>query len=124
MPGYEEQLAPIAGVIYKPNDKLTFNLVPTRPTITYALNDKVTLFGEGGLSGGEFKITKDDLKGLTLAYNEIHMGGGIQYKINKFIQSSLSVGGMFDRSLKYRDSLGKVTIKDGLYTEFRVEINM
>jgi hypothetical protein len=51
----------------------------------------------------------------------MHLGGGLKYSLNKFIDTSLSVGGMFNRTLKYRDSLGKVNIQNCLYTEFRVE---
>lgn len=120
---FENEVLPILGFIYKPNERLTFNIIPRRPDISYRLNNKVTLFAEGDMVAGEFEVSQDNRRGVVLDYNEIHLGGGIRYKVNKFIQTSLSAGGMFNRSIKYRqDSLGKVSIKNGLYTEFRAEI--
>lgn len=123
-PDFETKVWPILGFIYKANDKLTFNIVPERPNISYLLNDRVTLFVEGDSSYCEFEVDKDNLKNVVLSYKEIHLGTGIKYKFNKFIQTSISAGGIFNRSLRYRDSLGKVDIKDSIYTEFRVEINL
>lgn len=124
-PDFENEVLPILGFIYKPNDKLTFKITPKRPNINYILNDKITLFAEGGSTFGEFEVNKDNLKNVVLRYRETHLGAGIKYKVNKFIESSLSCGGIFGRSLKYRDdSLGKVDIKNGVYTELRLEIKI
>lgn len=123
-PEFEYDILPILGFIYKPNDKLSFNITPERPNISYSFNDRVTLFAEGGTSLDEFEVAKDNLKNVVLQYRELHLGAGIKYKVNKFIQSSLSVGGMFNRYLEYKDSLGKVDIKNGVYTEFRVVIDI
>jgi hypothetical protein len=123
-PDFETKVFPIGGFIYKPNDKLTFNFVPKRPNITYAFNKKLEVFGEAGISSEEFEVKKDNLNGVILQYKENHLGAGLRYKFNKYIKSSLQTGYMFRRSLKYRDSLGKVGIKDSIFTEFRVEIEI
>lgn len=121
-PDFEDVVLPILGLIYKPNDKLSFNLIPKRPNISYALNDRLTLFAEGGLPvSSEFEVDKDDLKNVILEYDDTRVGVGAKYKFNKFINASVSTGGVFNRRLQYRDSLGKVEIKNGLYTEFRLE---
>ncbi len=120
-PDYENKVLPIAGFIYKPNDKLLFNIIPARPSISYTLNDKITVFMEGDISGDEFQVTKDDKTNAILQYNEFHMGGGVKYTFNKYIDASVSAGGILGRSLNYRDSLGKASIKNGMYTEFRIE---
>lgn len=121
-PDFESEILPILGFIYKPNDKLTFNIIPKRPNISYQLFDKVTLFAEGGTSfNKEFEVTRGNNKNVVLRYQESRLAGGVKFKFNKFIQSSLSLGGVFNRALKYRDNQGKVNIKDGLYTEFRLE---
>lgn len=122
-PGFENPILPILGLIYKPNDKLTFNLIPDRPNISYCLTDRFNVFIEGNISGGEYKVTKDGLK-AALSYNEIHTGCGAKFKINKYIDASLSTGRLFNHYLKYRDSLGKVNIKNGLYSEFRLEMRI
>ena len=124
-PDFENEVLPILGFIYKPNDKLTFEITPKRPNISYILNDKITLFAEGGSTFSEFEVSKDNLKNVVLRYRETHLGAGIKYKVNKFIESSLSCGGIFGRSLKYRDdSLGEVDIKNGTYAELRLEIKI
>jgi len=116
-PGYEDNVAPIVGFIYKPNDKLAFNIVPKGPEISYDLNDNLTLLIEGDITGDEYEVTKDNLKNVVLEYNDLRLGTGFRYKINKYIKTTFSVGGVFDRSLRYRDdALGKVAIKNGLYT--------
>lgn len=123
-PDFESKVWPILGFIYKPNDRLSFNIVPERPNISYILNNKLTLFAEGEVSSNEFETNKDNLKNVVLQFKETHLGAGVKYKINRFIQSSVCVGGVFNRYLKYRDSLGKVDIKGGMYAEFRAEIRI
>jgi len=103
---------------------LTFNLAPKRPEISFSLNDRVTLFAEGGSALDEFEVRKDNLENVALQYREMHLGAGIQYKFNKLIQSSVSGGYMFNHYLKYKDSLGKVTTKNGGYAEFRVIVDL
>jgi hypothetical protein len=123
-PKFECDVLPIGGVIYKPNEKLTFHLVPENPNISYMLNDKVTLFSEAGGSFSEYEVTRNNTKSVVLQYREIHIGAGLQYKVNKFIQTSIQGGGVFNRFLKYRDNIGKVDIKNGAYLEFNLEISM
>ncbi|MDD4894813.1 MAG: transporter [Candidatus Omnitrophica bacterium] len=120
-PGFENPLMPFGGIIYEPNDRLTFNLVPSRPTISFDLTKHITAFWEGGMSGGEFKVTKDNFNGAALDYSEMHTGLGLQIRPNENIDASISFGRTFNQSLEYRDSLGKVNIKNGFYSEFRVE---
>ncbi|MFA6130172.1 MAG: DUF6268 family outer membrane beta-barrel protein [Candidatus Omnitrophota bacterium] len=124
-PDFENVVEPILGFIYKPDDRLTFNIVPSRPEITYAVNDKLTLLLEAEMSADEFEVGKDNLKNVVLEYNETHLGTGFKYQVNKYIQTSVSAGYIFNRSIKYRDeNLGKVGIKNGLYTELRLDISV
>lgn len=124
-PDFENEVLPILGFIYQPNDKLTFKITPKRPNISYDINDKITLFAEGGSAFSEFEVNKDNFRDVVLRYRQTHLGAGIKYKLNRFIESSLSCGGIFGRSLKYRDdSLGKVNIKNSVYTEIRLEIKI
>ena len=120
-PSNEDPIAPIGGLIYKYNYKLTFNLIPPKPEISYSLSDNLNVFVEGGLESSEFQVKKDGYKKAILTYNEMRIGAGLRYSLNKFIDAIFSAGDIFRRNLKYRDSLGKISIKDGLYTEFRVE---
>lgn len=124
-PDFDTEVGPILGVIYKANDRLLFNLVPRRPTIFYKLNDRLTIFAEGGFNSGEYEVTKGNLKTAVLKYNDYHAGLGLKYKINKNIEASVSGGGVFGRSLRYRDdNFGKVEIKGTGYSEFRLEMKI
>lgn len=123
-PDFRYEVLPILGFIYKPNDKLSFNIVPDRPNINYALNEKTDLFTEFDASWDEFEVTRNNSENVVLTYKERHLGAGARYKFNKFVQSSISAGGIFGRSLSYRDNEGKAVIRDGLYTEFRINIQI
>jgi hypothetical protein len=122
-PDYESIVLPIAGFIYKPNEKWTFDLVPSRPNVSYAFNDKWTVFAEGGTNlTSEFLVNKDPQhQHAKLCYDEVHVGGGLKFTLNKYLKASVITGGSFNRKLQYTDSLGKVTLKNGYYTEFRIE---
>ena len=118
---FREPVSPILGFIYKPNDRLTFSIIPESPEISYLLSDKLAVFIQGSSTSNEYRVTKDNLKNVVLNYNEMHLGAGIRYKWNKHITGSFSAGGMFNRSIEYRqDNLGKVVVEDGFYTEFRL----
>jgi hypothetical protein len=123
-PRFDGPVAPILGLIYRPNDKLTLSLVPDRPNITYDLTDKLSVFLEGGIFSNEYRVTKDGMKGLILEYNEDHAGAGLKYDFNDNVRCFLSSGMAFNRFLRYRDSYGKVEVKNGVYTELRFEIGI
>jgi hypothetical protein len=122
-PDFENEVLPVLGFIYQPNDKLKFNLLSQRPNITYALNKKVSWYTEGGIGlNSEYEVERGNSQNVVLSYQETRLGSGLSFKLNKYIQASIIGGGMFKRRLKYRDGQGKVGIKDGFYTEFRIEI--
>ncbi len=123
-PDYDDKLLPILGFIYRPNQKLVFNIIPQRPNITYELNEKLSVFGEFDASGGEFEVNKDRYKNAVLEYKEMHMGAGFEYRFNKNMKGSFSSGGVFNRRLKYLDEPGKVKLENGAYCELRLNIEM
>ena len=124
-PGTKPAVSPIVGLIYKPNDRLAFNLIPDNPEISYELNDKWTVFAQGNYTAEEYKVTQNGVKNVVLNYNEMRAGGGLRYALNKNIKGSLAVGNVFNRSIVYRQkNLGKVAIDNGFYSEFRVDIVM
>jgi len=123
-PRYKDPVSPILGFIYTPNDRLTFNIVPESPEISYAVNDKLKIFIQGDGTFNEYWVKKDGIKNTALEYNEMHLGTGLRFKLNKYITGSFIAGGIFNRSIKYRhDELGKVKVKDGYYTEFHFVIS-
>jgi hypothetical protein len=124
-PDSEDVVSPILGFIYKPNDKLSFNITPSQPEIAYSFNDRWSVLLQADMSDDEFEVKKDNMKNVVLEYNEMHLGTGVRYQPNKYIQSSLSAGYIFNRSIEYDDdNLGKVSIRDGIYTELRIDISV
>ncbi len=122
-PYFDLWALPVAGFIYKPNDRLTFNIVPIKPNIIYKINDRVSVFAEGGYAiDSEFTVTRNNSTNVILTYNYLYSGGGIKYRFGKSLDCSLSAGGIFDRSLEYRDGAGKADIDKGLYVQFAVLI--
>jgi hypothetical protein len=111
---------PIFGVIYKPVKELTFNLVSEDPSIVYSLNDKIALFAEGNYTYDEYEVDRDAAKNVILRYQDGYAGGGVEFKFSKFTKAALIAGGIFDRSLKYRDGGGKTDLRGGFYTELRM----
>jgi len=123
-PGYEDPVWPIVGMIYKPTDRIAFNLVPSRPNVVYSLSDRLDLFLEGNINNTEYRVTKDGYKGAILRYSETHVGGGVKFNLSKSLTASFSSGYMMNRYLKYRDSLGKVNLKNNAYSELRFEMGI
>ncbi len=121
LPRYEDQVLPILGVIFKPDDRLNFNIISNGPEVSYSFNNRITLFLKGDFSGDEFLVNRDNSKNVVLRYAQTSIGGGIKLKINKFIRCSFSLGDAFNSTLRYRDNNDKVGIKNGLYNEFRME---
>ena len=121
LPRYAHQVLPIFGVTFKPNDRLNFSIISDGPEVSYGLNDRITVFLKGGVSSDEFVVDRDNSKNVVLRYTQTSIGGGMKLKINKFIMCFLSLGDTLNNTLGYRDDHGKVSIKNGLYGEFRVE---
>ncbi len=119
-PQYETPVLPIAGFIYTPNDKWAINMIPPRPTIVYSVTNKLDLFAEAGFDCDEYEVDYQNTHTEILQYSGNRVGAGVYYQFNKYLEGSLSVGGTFGRQLKYRESLGKVDINNGMYTEFRI----
>lgn len=124
-PDYKEKIFPIFGFVYKPNEKLVFNITSENPTIAYSPNKKLTLFAEIRTPvTSEFEVKRQNRDNIVLMYNDTRLGMGADYKINKSISASLSLGGAFGRYFKYRDEDGKLSIKNGLYSELAIDVTI
>ncbi|MCK9573944.1 MAG: DUF6268 family outer membrane beta-barrel protein [Candidatus Omnitrophica bacterium] len=124
-PDFKDKFFPILGFVYKPNEKLIFNITTDDPSIAYSPNDKLTIFAQMELPlGAEFEVTNGDSKNMVLIYNDMRLGLGLGYKINKFISVTIAGGGVFDRYIRYRDVDGKLSIKNGGYGEFSIDIQI
>ncbi|MCX7662033.1 MAG: DUF6268 family outer membrane beta-barrel protein, partial [Candidatus Omnitrophica bacterium] len=121
-PDFDKEVFPIGGVIYEPNSKISFELIPSRPNITYNLTQNLSLLLEAGLSNYEFEVERQKREGVVLSYREMRLAGGIKFKLNKW-ENFLSVGDIFRRRFEYRDSQEKLKIKDTFYIEYRTKFS-
>lgn len=117
-PEYDVDVIPILGLIYKPNDRLSFNLASDDPDISYKLDDATTLLWEFGYTFEEYEVTRGSQEGVVLEYRDISTGIGIEHAFNEHITAALSVGGVFGRWLEYKDDAGKVVPDAGIYADF------
>lgn len=119
-PQYDTVATPIIGVIYKPNDRLTFNLASSDPNITYKLNDQLTALAEFSFSLDEYEVTRNGQDGVVFKYDESSIGGGFKYELTQNIEVLLTAGGVFGRYMEYRDKVDKTVPDAGIYTNFKV----
>jgi|GEM_PF-1595623 hypothetical protein len=125
LPDYKDQFFPAAGFVYKPNEKWIFNITTDDPSIAYSPNEKLTIFTQMELPlGAEYEVTRGDLENTVLIYNDMRLGCGINYKINKFMSVSVSGGGVFDRYIKYRKVDEKISMENGGFAKFSVDIEI
>lgn len=119
-PEYERQVIPLVGLIYRPNDRLAFNLASDDPNISYKLTDATLLRWEFQYAFDEYEVTRGAQEGVVLRYQEISSGFGIEHQLNEAFKGIVSVGGVFNRQLEYSDEVGKVAPDNGFYTSVRL----
>ncbi len=120
-PGYDTVVLPVLGLIYKPNDKLSFNLASEDPNITYKLTDKTTALWEFDFQFEEYEVTRDGQDGIVLKYNDLSTGVGLEHQFTKNLAAAFTVGSVFGRRLEYKnEDYGKVVPDAGVYVQARV----
>ena len=119
-PEYEREVIPLIGLIYRPNDRLAFNLASDDPNISYKLNDATLLRWELQYAFDEYEVTRGAQEGVVLRYQEISSGFGIEHQFNETFKGTVSAGGVFNRQLEYKDDVGKVAPETGFYTSARL----
>lgn len=115
-PEYEREVLPVVGLIYRPNDRLAFNLASDDPNISYKLTDATLLRWEFQYAFDEYEVTRGAQEGVVLRYQEISSGFGVEQQFNEYLKGILSLGGVFNRKLEYKDDAGKVAPDAGFYT--------
>ncbi len=119
-PEYDKEILPVIGVIYRPNDRLSFNFASDDPNISYKLNDATLLRWEMDYAWEEYEVTRGAQEGVVLQYQEISSGFGIEHKFNETFKGTVSAGGVFNRRLEYKDEVGKVAPDTGFYASARL----
>jgi len=114
-PEYDMVILPIFGINYQLNDKLLINLVSDEPNISYKVTDNTKFLLELDYTFDEFEEIGGVLDGSILQIQEFAVGLGVKHQFNDHISSSLGVGGVFNRIIKYQDGSGKIVPEDGIY---------
>jgi hypothetical protein len=121
-PEADTPATPILGVNYQPNERLNIHLASTEPTITYMLDNHWAIFGEYDASLDEYDVTRGGQKGVVLKVREFAFGGGLKYRIEEWLEASLSGGLNTARRFAYRDDVGKVDVDSAPYIKFRLSM--
>lgn len=120
-PEYEREVLPVVGLIYRPNDRLSFNFASDDPHISYKLSDATLLRWEFQYAFDEYEVTRGAQEGVVLRYQEISSGFGIEHRFNEAFKGIVSAGGVFNRRLEYKDDVGKVAPDAGFYTSAQLK---
>ena len=115
-------VVPIIGFNYQPNDRLEFHLASDEPTITYKLDNHWALFAEYNITFDEYEVIRASQKGVWLKVREDIFGGGLKFKINEWLNASLSTGLNTGRQFAYRDNVGKADLKSGPYIKAQLSM--
>jgi hypothetical protein len=114
----EFPVLPIAGVIWKPNDRLNFFLVPPEPRISYKVTRDLDVFVNGQIVGGSFRTHRDTavrperLQNATLDYTEYRAGLGLEYRCSPSVAVTVNGGYAFQRRFDF-DRAGEELEADG-----------
>jgi len=115
----ETPVIPVIGFNFQPNDRLEFHLASDEPTITYKLDNHWAIFTEYKPTFDEYGITRTSQKGVVLRVREVIFGGGIKFKINDWLDASLSSGLNAWRQFSYPDNAGKADVNNAPYIKAR-----
>lgn len=119
-PDATDEVYPIIGFRYEPNEQWTFNFASANPSIEYDVNDKLTVMIEGAVNSDEFEVTRGADKNVVLSYDAYSAGLGFKYGLTENFEVKLSAGSEFGRKLDYEDEQGKVVLDDAFYTSVKI----
>ena len=120
-PSYDSTVLPVIGLIYKPNDHLSFNLASDSPNISYKLTEKTTLLWEFNYALEEYEVTRGGQDGVVLKYNELSTGAGLEHAFTQYMKAALGVGAVFARRIEFKnEDYGKVVPDAGVYVQARL----
>lgn len=119
-PEYDTPVLPVLGLIYRPNDQLSFNLAQDHPNITYQWTETTKVLVEFDYSLDEYEVTRGTQKGVVLKYREFASGFGMEHQFNESVVGALSAGAVFNRQLEYKDAVGKIAPDTGVYVSGRL----
>jgi Domain of unknown function (DUF6268) len=107
---------PALGFLWRVNDKLTIDAIAPKPVIEYKLTDWLTLHVGAEFSENTYRVDTDfgrirgvrKLDGAIVQFNEIRIGTGATWKINKAFSLDLEAGAVPYRRFDYNRADYKV----------------
>jgi len=115
-------VSPVIGFNFQPNDRLDFHLASDDPTVSYKLDDHWAVFAEYNFTQDEYDVTRASQKNVVLKVHETFFGGGLKFKINEWLNASLSAGLNTGRQFAYRDNVGKADVKSAPYIKAQLSM--
>lgn len=122
-PDYDTTVLPVLGLIYKPNDRLSFNLASDDPHIAYELTDKARLRWDFDYTFEEYEVNRGDSEDVVLKFQDASTGIGIECDYMEYVKAGISVGYVFNRRLEYEDGEGKVLPEGDVYVRAQIMAN-
>ncbi len=107
------KLLPVAGVIWKPNPDMRFELVFPRPRAVFQLTDVYRLYVSGELGGGSWAIARPILRENVATYRDLRVCVGLE-SVYGGGQGAIEIGYVFDRQLEYTSGAGDMQLDDAL----------
>jgi hypothetical protein len=108
------KLLPVAGVIWKPNPEMRFELVFPRPRAYFQLNETYRLYCYGELGGGSWAIERPGLGNNVATYRDIRTCIGLESVDKSGRLSAIEVGYLFDRRLDFTSCTGNLHLDDAV----------
>lgn len=106
------KLLPVAGMIWKPNPNMRFELVFPRPRAAFQLNDTYRLYFYGELGGGTWAIERPAFGNTLATYSDLRACIGLSSMDAAGSQSAIEVGYLFDRRLEFTSGAGNMNLDD------------
>lgn len=100
---------PALGFLWRVNDKLTINAIAPKPVVEYRLTDSLTLHVGGEFSENAYRVNGNfgrirgvnQLDNAIIQFDEIRVGTGVTWKINKVLSFDLEAGAVPYRRFDY-----------------------
>lgn len=106
------KLLPVAGMIWKPNSDMRFELVFPRPRAVFQLNDTYRLYFYGELGGGTWAIERPALGNTLATYSDLRACVGLSSMDADGSQSAIEAGYLFDRRLEFTSGAANMPLGD------------
>jgi hypothetical protein len=108
------KLLPVAGLIWKPNPEMRFELVFPRPRAVFQLTDEYRLYLSGELGGGTWAIERVALGDDLATYRDLRVCIGLEHIEKDGQWSAFEIGYLFERRLDYSSGIGDMRLDDAM----------